>query len=522
MNDLGPRRSGGRNARKKLRAAPLAEAVKPVRMGMAGGQYKPLSESDIAKIHGAVLEALETIGLSGVTPTAAQYCTAAGAEYRDGRLYFPRALVEKTIKDANRDFTLCGRDPKHDMQPNGSKVHYGTAGAAVHIVDVEKNSYRDSELLDLYNAARIADQQENIHFLQRPMVARDMPNTLDLDINTLYACLAGTSKHVGTSVTVPENTGPILDMLYQIAGSEEAFRSRPFVSTSICFVVPPMRFAKDACDVMEAMVEGGVPILLLSAGQAGATSPAALAGSVVQSVAEVLAGLVYVNAIKPGHPAIFGTWPFVSDLRTGAMSGGSGEQALLTSAVSQMAQFYDLPAGSAAGMSDSKTPDIQAGFEKGITTTLAGLSGLNMVYEAAGMHGSLMGFCLESLIIDNDILGQALRTVRGIEVTSETLSLEAMREVCLGGPEHYLGTNQTLSLMQTEYVYPAIANRMSPKEWEEAQKPSLIAEAIKRKNRILRSHFPAHISEELDAALRARFNILLPKNELRPPSVARR
>lgn len=515
-------RSGGRTARKKLRAAPLAEAVKPVRMGMAGGQYKPLSEADIAQIHSSVLEALESIGLSGVTPTAARYCTAAGAEFRDGRLYFPRALVEETIKNANRDFTLCGRELKHDLHPNGSKVHYGTAGAAVHIVDVESNSYRDSELLDLYNAARIVDQQENIHFLQRPMVARDMPTTLDLDINTLYACLAGTSKHVGTSVTVPENAGPILDMLYQVAGSDEAFRSRPFVSTSICFVVPPMRFAKDACDVMEAMVEGGVPILLLSAGQAGATSPAALAGSVVQSVAEVLAGLVYVNAIKPGHPAIFGTWPFVSDLRTGAMSGGSGEQALLTSAVSQMAQFYDLPSGSAAGMSDSKTPDIQAGFEKGITTTLAGLSGLNMVYEAAGMHGSLMGFCLESLIIDNDILGQALRTVRGIEVTPETLSLEAMREVCLGGPEHYLGTNQTLSLMQTEYVYPAIANRMSPKEWEEAQKPSLVAEAIKRKNRILSGHFPAHIPEELDTALRKRFNILLPKSALQPPSAARR
>ena len=62
--------------------------------------------------------------------------------------------------------------------------------------------------------------------------------------------------------------------------------------------------------------------------QAGATSPAALAGAVVQEVAEVLAGLAYVNLIVPGHPAIFGTWPFVSDLRTGAMSGGSGEQAV--------------------------------------------------------------------------------------------------------------------------------------------------------------------------------------------------
>ncbi|NOR61412.1 MAG: methyltransferase [Rhodobacteraceae bacterium] len=507
------KRSGGRLARKKLRAAPLE--VKPVYAGLEGGQYKPLSENDMAQIHAAALEALETVGLSGVTETAAEYCTKAGAEFRDGRLYFPRALVEATIKSANRDFKLYGRDPKHIVHPKGHKVHFGTAGAAVHIVDVENNAYRDSTLLDLYNAARITDLQDNVHFFQRPMVARDMATPLDLDINTLYASLAGTNKHVGTSVTVPENTAPFLEMLYMVAGGEAAYRARPFVSASVCFVVPPMRFARDACDIMESLVKGGVPVLLLSAGQAGATSPAAIAGSVVQSVAEVLAGLVYVNAISPGHPALFGTWPFVSDLRTGAMSGGSGEQALLSAAVSQMARFYDLPAGSAAGMSDSKIPDIQAGYEKGITTTMAGLSGLNMVYEAAGMHGSLMGFCFESLIIDNDMLGQVLRSIRGIEINADTLSLDTMRAVCLDGPEHYLGTEQTLRLMQSEYVYPEIASRHSPKEWEEMQKPAIVAEASKRKEQVLASHFPGYIPDEVDKALRQRFNICLPKAAMR-------
>ena len=236
------------------------------------------------------------------------------------------------------------------------------------------------------------------------------------------------------SFTVRENVAPALEMLYAIAGGEENFRARPFVSNSNCFVVPPMKFAEDACGVLEACVEGGMPILLLSAGQAGATAPAAIAGAVVQAVAEVLAGLVYVNALKPGHPAIFGTWPFVSDLRTGAMSGGSAEQALLTAACAQMAQFYDLPGGSAAGMADSKLPDIQSGYEKGITNVMAGLSGLNLVYESAGMHASLLGFCLESLIIDNDMLGHCQRCVRGIEVTDAALSIDTIAEVCLERP----------------------------------------------------------------------------------------
>jgi trimethylamine--corrinoid protein Co-methyltransferase len=512
----GGRRSGGREARRALRSAPLAEDVKPIRAGLEGGTYAPLRQNDLERIHEAVLVNLETVGFANAIPSCIEALTRIGVEHgADGRLRFPRELVVSTVKNAARRFALCGQDPKHDMLVQGSRVHYGTAGAAVHLVDVEKREYRESLLQDIYDAARIVDLMDNIHFFQRPMVPRDMVDPADLDFNTLYACVMGTSKHVGVSFTVRENVAPALEMLYAIAGGEENFRARPFVSNSNCFVVPPMKFAEDACGVLEACVEGGIPILLLSAGQAGATAPAAIAGAVVQAVSEVLAGLVYINALKPGHPAIFGTWPFVSDLRTGAMSGGSGEQALLTAACAQMAQFYDLPGGSAAGMADSKLPDIQSGYEKGITNVMAGLSGLNLVYESAGMHASLLGFCLESLIIDNDMLGQCLRCVRGIEVSDETLSLDTIADVCLNGPGHYLGHGQTLKLMQTEYVYPVIADRFSPKEWNEKGRPDILQRAVAEKRKILSSHFPRHVPKSIDDRLRARFeNIHLPRKAM--------
>ncbi|PWJ84315.1 trimethylamine--corrinoid protein Co-methyltransferase [Pseudaminobacter salicylatoxidans] len=511
--DQRSRRSGGREARRAMRAAPLAEDIRPIRPGLEGGRYKPLGQNDLERIHEAVLTLLETVGFANAIPSCIEALKRVGATYGDdGRIRFPRELVLSTIKTAARNFTLYGQDPRHDMVIQGSRVHYGTAGAAVHLVDVENRLYRESMLQDIYDAARIVDQMDNIHFFQRPMVPRDIPDPLDMDFNTLYACVMGTSKHVGTSFTVRENVAPALEMLYAIAGGEENFRARPFVSNSSCFVVPPMKFAEDACGVLEACVAGGIPILLLSAGQAGATAPAAIAGAVVQAVAEVLAGLVYVNALKPGHPAIFGTWPFVSDLRTGAMSGGSAEQALLTAACAQMAQFYDLPGGSAAGMADSKLPDIQSGFEKGITNVMAGLSGLNLVYESAGMHASLLGFCLESLIIDNDMLGYCQRCVRGIEVTDEALSIATVTDVCMNGPGHYLGNEQTLKLMQTEYFYPLVGDRFSPKEWNERGKPDILQRAIEMKNKILAESFPAHVSRAIDDRLRARFdNILLPR-----------
>ncbi|MGE4660813.1 MAG: trimethylamine methyltransferase family protein, partial [Arenicellales bacterium] len=406
------------------------------------------------------------------------------------------------------------QDPRYDLDLTGTRTYFGTAGAAVHIVDTVKREYRESMAQDLYDAARIVDQMEHIHFFQRSMVLRDIEDPAEMDFNTCYVSIAGTAKHVGTSFVEPAHVHQAIDMLELVAGGEQAWRERPFVSCSCCFVVPPMRFAEDACRVLEACVERGMPVLLLAAGQAGATSPASLAGAVVQEVAEVLGGLVYVNLIKPGHPAIFGTWPFVSDLRTGAMSGGSGEQAVLMAACGQMGRFYDLPTGIAAGMADAKLPDAQSGYEKAYTNVLAGHSGANLIYEAAGMHASLLGCCLESYVIDNDMLGAINRTIRGIEITDESLSIETIRDVCVDGPSHFLGHNQTMALMQRDYVYPEVGDRLSPKEWNEKGRPDLLDVARAKVAQILSGPRPTHLSLDIDREIRDRFPVCLSKRTM--------
>ncbi len=511
MTEQSPIRTGGRAARRAARAAPLAQHLRPIRPGMSGGTYKPLTDADVLRIHEAALQALEEIGLADAPPSGVAYLTGAGAiQGSDGRIRFPRALVEDTLSKANRDVTLCARDPEQDLDLTGTRVHYGTAGAAVHMVDPEGRRYRECGVQDLHDAARICDVLDNIHFVQRPMVCRDIPDNFEMDLNTIYAVCSGTSKHVGVSFTEPGFVPRAFEMLHMIAGGEDKWRARPFVSNSNCFVVPPMKFATESCMVMERVIEGGMPVLLLSAGMAGATAPSTVAGAIVQAVAECLAGLVYVHAVKPGHPAIFGTWPFGLDLRSGAMTGGSGEQALLTAGCAQMHRFYDLPGGAAAGIADSKLPDMQAGWEQMCSNVMAGLAGLNMVYEAAGMHASLLGFCHESLILGDDIIGQALRCVRGIEVNDDTLALDQMRQVCMGGPGHYLGTDATLSRMEIDHVYPRMGDRMSPKEWVEKDRPDLVAKAVARKQEILAERSKARFDAETDRAIRAAFRIHLP------------
>ncbi len=514
-----PRRAGGRAARRALRAAKTPASEAAVRAGLVGGRYQPLTDDEVLQVHRAALDVLERIGFSNAIPSCVELVTGAGGRLTDdGRLLFPRALVEDALAKAGRKFVLHGFDPRHDLEPWGKKVHFGTGGAAVHIVDGNTGEYRDSTLADLYDIARLVDELDHIHFFQRSIVARDMVEPRDLDFNTCYAAVSGTSKHVGTSYVHPDHLAESVEMLHMIAGGEDKWRERPFVSMSCCFVVPPLNFAEDACRCLEAGVRAGMPILLLAAGQAGATSPAALAGAVVQEVAEVLAGLVYVNLIVPGHPAMFGAWPFVSDLRTGAMSGGSGEQAVLMAACAQMAHFYDLPGAVAAGMTDSKIPDAQSGYEKGYTEALAGLAGANLIYQVAGMHASLLGCCFESFVIDNDLIGSILRAVRGIEVSEDNLSIEAIRETCIGGPGHFLGHAQTLALMERDYVYPDVGDRDSPDDWREKGATDIRERARDRARDILASHYPQHIDPALDARIRERFNVLLPRDYTQPGS----
>ena len=199
------------------------------------------------------------------------------------------------------------------------------------------------------------------------------------------------------------------------------------------------------------------------------------------------------------------------------MSGGSPEQGLLSAACAQMGVHFDLPFGTACGMTDTKLPDFQGGAERAQTLLAPALAGANIIYECGGMYASLLGACPESLLIDNDVLGATLRVTRGIEVDDDTLSFDDMKNVCLSGAGHYLGSDKTLSVMQSEYIYPDFSDRTSPTVWEDAGKPELLDRAIQRKGEILASHFPKHVSDETDAKIRERFPIALP-----PDAVGRR
>ncbi len=504
------RRSGGRAARQALRAAAPPAEARAVWPGLAGGSYNPLSESAMQAVFDAALDLLERLGMGQAPPEFIERVTAAGGSIDEhGRLLFPSDLVRHTIDIAAKEFTLHSFDGQSGLDIGGDRVYYSTAGAGVMMLDHETKRFRHSTLQDVYDTGRLVDTLDNIDMYIRTVVARDMETARMLDLNWAYAVMASTSKPVGTSMFEPGHVHEIIAMYDMALGGEGEFAKRPFALANNTFVVPPLRFAEESALSLAEQARVGIPITLLSAGQAGATSPAALAGSLAQALAECLAALVCVNLISPGHPCVMGMWPFVSDLRTGAMSGGSGEEAVLNAASAQLINWIGLPSGVAAGMADSKLPDNQAGHEKALTVGLAAHAGSNIVFESAGMLASIMAGSHEALVIDNDMIGAVARTVRGIEIDEGTLSTQVIEEV-IRGEGHFLGHEQTLSMMQSEYVYPLVGDRLSPDDWVDAGAKSVEETAHDYVTRTLASHLPMHLDPSRDAAIREAFPIELP------------
>jgi len=519
-NDVGKKtasqsgRAGGRASRKAQRQTEGAIAS-PCPPGQRGGAYKPLSENDLAAIMDTAYRLLAELGMGEVPPEFEAMALAKGASLnKDGRLCFSRAMVEDVINHAPKKFVLHGRDPAHDFEIGGDRVYYGTGGAAVETLDIETGLYRASTLDDLYDFTRLIDRLENISWFTRCCVATDVPDIFELDVNTVYALLAGTQKHVGTSFTLGEHVAPIVSIFDRVLGGDGAFAKRPFCKAHISPVISPMRYGEDAVSVTKACVVHNIPINSIIAAQSGATAPAPLAGMLAQTTAETLAGLMLVNIMAPGHPMVFSNWPFVIDLRTGAFSGSGGEISILNAASAQIANHLGLPGGVAASMADAKAVDAQMGAEKALSSLAAGLGGANMIYESAGMMASLLGVSFEAFILDNEMLSNVNRAIRGIEVNEETLGYDAIHEAVMN-VGHFLGGDHTMQSMLRDYYYPKLANRDNPATWAETGAPDAWTTARLAATDILDTHYPDYIPADADRWIRDNFTIHLQSNRMK-------
>ena len=504
------RRRRGVTAREKMKAKrSAAPVINPAPPGPVGGQYKPLTNSQVNQIYNTSLRMLEELGMGDSPDALTEQALKCGANINSmGRLCFPRSMVEDIIDNACKSFVFHGRNPKHTIEVGGDQVYFGTGGAAVQTLDLDTKIYRPSTLEDLYGITRLVDTLPNISWFTRCCVATDVPDIFDLDVNTAYCLMRGTQKPVGTNFTLGEHVDPIIDMFDLVAGGIGKFAEKPFCKAHISPIISPMRYGEDAFEVAIASIRRRMPLNCITAAMSGATAPATIDGMLAASFAETIASLVMVNIFEPGYPMIFSNWPFVIDLRTGSFCGGGGEISILNAGSAQLANFIGVPSGVASSMSDAKAVDAQMGMEKALSALACGLSGANMVYESSGMMASLLGVSYEAFVIDNEMLSHIYRMIRGVEVSQDSLAFEAMRSV-ITGEGHFLGETQTMEAMERDYFYPKFSDRLEPTTWAEAGAKTIEQHANQHVRDVLKNHRPEYISDIDDAKIRQQLNILI-------------
>jgi trimethylamine---corrinoid protein Co-methyltransferase len=476
------------------------------RPGPSGGQYSPLTQEQILQIHRASLAVLECTGIRVEHEEARALFRQGGARIDGSRVYISEAMIQKALGLVPSRVLLAGRDGANDIVLEGARVYAGTGGSPTSVLDPGANSVRPATLRDLQRMVALVDHLPHCDFVVMPIYPTDIPAE-HVPINRFYTCLTHTTKHVMGGVDTVRGARQVIEMATQIAGSPEALRTRPIVSAIACWMVSPLSLDTPVTDILLTWCRQGLPLALSSAPMAGSTSPITLAGTLTQLNAEQLSGIVLSQLVRPGTPVLAGYIPGVADMRSGGYLGGTVEFGMMQAAAAQMAHFYRVPIYCSGGMTDAKTPDAQAGYEKMATFLLAALSGANYIHHAIGMINNMSAASMEQAVIDDEIVGMAMRTLRGVEVTHDTLAVDAIERVGPGG--HYLTDPLTLQYMRPEHFQPRVADRSNRTNWETAGYQDTRQRAAARVSRLLASAPAVGLVPEVDAAIRNAFQIML-------------
>ncbi len=431
-------------------------------VGIRSSLYRPLDSESVRRMADAVFEVLEKSGVAVYSDEAFESFGRAGAAVdRETRnVTLPRSLVEDCIDSNPSTITLHARDGKYDAVLEKDRVHYGTGGTAIFVLDPDTGERRPSAVPDVILNARMVDALEHIHIFTINVFPNEIEDQDHIDVNRFFHAFDNTTKHVMGGIYSPMGCRKVVKVAEEIAGGAGALRAEPFVSF-ITLIISPFKIDKIYGDMTCYLAREGLPVVVPTEPIAGSTSPVTLAGNVLTHVAETVAGICLVQCVNRGAPGICGSVGSIPNLRTMDHLAGPIERAMVNAAASQMAQHFGIPAYSTGGTTDAKEVDPQCAYETAMSSLLAAMSGANYIHDIAGLMESDLSVSYEKLVIDNEILGMNQRVLRGIEVTDDTLAVDLIARVCeeTGSNRHFLAEFHTAEHMRGEFFFPEIANR---------------------------------------------------------------
>lgn len=404
-----------------------------------------LSEQDVKRLHAHSLDVLEDVGIDYKTPRALEILEEKGCkvDYSRNWASIPPDLIEWAILQAPRNVLLGARDDRRKLLLDGTRAYHTTDSQGTQAVDFETGMTHDSSAQDLKNMLLFADALDKVDIVNVSVSASDIPAHLRTIYHFAQAFIL-TSKHVRTGVLNAQQVPFIIELVKAVTGSDTF---RPIFSVVDCTISPLMHDGPmtEACIELAKL---NVPIMVFPMPLAGGTSPVTLGGTMLVHNIEFLSGLVLFQCVNPGTPIIYGSEASQLDMQTGRY-GGSADGFGVSTALINMARYYDLPANLRGLSTKSKQMDAQYGYEAMAGTMLSYLSGADEIYSV-GLLGEAQILSLDKMVFDNHLIHQIEAMLKPIDLDDEHLQVELIKRVGIGG--EYLTQRETLKYTRSEYV----------------------------------------------------------------------
>ena len=474
----------------------------PVRE-LHGGQLRFVSEAGLDAIRRAVLEVLDEVGVRVTHRPALEVMEAHGCrvDFQKNVVRTPEHVLRKCLSTSPSRFTLHARDPRWDLRVDQQNVYTIGGSSALFVVGLD-GVRRPATLRDLADLTRLQDALENLHVMHGIVNPQDISQE-GFDRILFSTVMANTSRSYYSQALGAQGVRDQVEMASLIAGSTAAFNERPFFTIVLCLVSPLMHPPIRTEELMEC-ARLGVPLYIEADALPGATTPVTLAGTLVEQSANILTGVCLAQMVRPGLPCIYSLASGIMDMSTGNYSGGAPETQILHAASVQVAHSFNLPCQAGTGI-EATVPDAQMGYERGLQVLTCALAGADFVHLSVGMLEQMLTSSYESCVIDDEILGAAFRIVRGMEVDQESIALDLIKRVGIGG--EYLGEEHTARHLREVTWFPTLTNRERWDNWSAAGGKDMRQRGIEKARRILEEHRPRHLESktavELDRMARA-------------------
>ncbi|MEJ2656687.1 MAG: trimethylamine methyltransferase family protein [Desulfobacterales bacterium] len=462
-----------------------------------------LSLKQIKEIDRTARRVLKEIGVRISDPETLHTLEAAGAcvDRSDLRVRFDEDCLDRYLSLAPRQFTLYSRNGNNDIHLGSGNVYFSNGGRVFRILDMATGGYRLTMLRDVAHTAALVDQMEHINLYIISCQAHDLEPQY-YHLNDFYHAFNHTLKHVTGGCDTLEGVKQMFALASFIAGGEEYLKAKPFVSV-ITNPVSPLTMDTEALGIFKFCCIHGIPVTCAPAPISGATAPATLAGTLVQTHAEALAGVALSQVFASGAKVLYGAVPSTIDLRNMEYTMGSTETALLNASIVQLAKHYQFPIYASGGVTEAKRPDIQAGCEKSFSNLMVALNGADLVHLAAGMLDSGNSISYEQYVIDDEIIGMVRRMVKGIQTDSDKLAFDVIKKVGPGG--NFVLEDHTVEHMRNEFFYPNLGVRCNFDIWEQKGRPSMLSRANDRVKMILQEGQEGLLDQNLAAEIQKNF-----------------